>query len=379
MRAQLALCVATVIGFGGGSILLAEEKGAREGLVPKIFAEWQAKRERIRTIICEAKVQSFYPKGYLSSLWLPQQTAEFEPVLPSEDKQFADEPYSLAVDFAAKRVRKEFRITGIYADTTQRFLALEYGLHLFNNGQYKVFRPKETYPEEVTRSASLPPDVLLFENASHQFLFSFSDLPLLWLAGGVSGRYPLPEAMLFLANAADFKTRGEAQREGKDCVVLTAQEQQSKDALREFWVGVEPPYPIYYCRSRNGERIDWQLEVKYRLQGHDLVPSEWVYTGYLFPGKSFRRQTYSVQRIELNSELPAELFDRKPEPGQTVYKIPNHTMYEVNKDGGLIPVGEARPQKKHLVSWNMLAFIILASVAALLVAWRYLRKRSPGS
>lgn len=379
MRTQVVLCIATAIGFVGVPALLAEENSPREGLVPKIVAAWRAKRERVRTVVCEAKVQSFYPKGYLSSLWLPLQTTEFEQVLPAEDKQFADESYSLAVDFPANRVRKEFRLTAIYADETQRFLAPEYGLHLFHDGQYKLFRPKETYPEQATRSGWATPDVTLYESASHQFLLSFTDLPLIWLGGGVSGRYPLPEDMLFLAGAADFNTRGEVQWKGKDCFVLTIQEQQSKEAVREFWVGVEPPYPIYYCRARKGDRVKWQIEVKHRLQEHDLVPAEWVYTEYAFPGKSFFRQTYSVQRLELNSKLPAELFDRKLETGQVVYKVPNNTTYEVSNDGGLVPVRKARPQKKHPISWNILAFIILVSAALLLVAWRYFRKRSPSS
>jgi hypothetical protein len=57
---------------------------------------------------------------------------------------------------------------------------------------------------------------------------------------------------------------------------LTVPEQQSDTDVREFWVGLEEPYPIYYCRYRDAHWVYWQLEVDYRVQDGRLVPAAWT-------------------------------------------------------------------------------------------------------
>ena len=180
---------------------------------------------------------------------------------PDGDKHFVDEWCSWDIDFATQRIRKEYEVTNPwYHEGGDAELAADYSLHLFAENKYRLFRPKALSDE----GSALAPDVTLFEGASHQFLLSFSDLPLLWLAGGVSGQCPVPKTMQYLDGIDRFSDRGRAEWDKHECVIITVPEQKSKTTVREFWVGPEKPYPIYCCRPRNGDSVNWQIDVTYQ-------------------------------------------------------------------------------------------------------------------
>ena len=199
---------------------------------------------------------------------------------------------------------------------------------------------------------------MLYKGASHSFLFSFSDLPLLWLAGGVSGQAVLPLQMQLLDGPEPFTYRGQAQKEGHDCVVLTVQEQHSGTAVREFWVDREKPYLIRYCRARDGDKVRWQLEADYKSQDGMDVPNEWTYTQYNHPGKLFMRWTYHVREIKINPALPVGLFEKPLEPGQVAFDVEQNKALEVNRKGELVPLSPVGENKSYLpiLLWNAIAW-----------------------
>ncbi len=213
---------------------------------------------------------------------------------------------------------------------------------------------------------------MLFENASHQFLLSFSDLPLLWVAGGVNGKDPLPNRMNHLENAARFSYRGEAQWKHHNCVVLSIQEQDSNTAVREFWVGIEKDYPIHSCRARNGNNIYWQLEVDYINQDAHLIPNVWSYTGYVRRSKLFYKLTYKIQHININLSIPTETFEKKLEPGMVGFLVEKNTPIEVDRKGGLIPLGAGEARRfSPILLWGVSVFALAIGVYC---AWRRLRR-----
>ncbi|HVS37547.1 MAG TPA: hypothetical protein VMS17_18435, partial [Gemmataceae bacterium] len=293
-------------------------------------------------------------------------------IVPDVDKTFVNELSSWAFDFSAQRVRKECQLTGCY--TSKEAFFMNKSLNLFFDGKYKQFHPKDSYPKADDQAFA--PDVVLYEDASHSFLLEFTDFPLLWPAGNVSGKYPKPEEMQYLESPDHFSWRGEAQREGHDCVVLTTQEQASPTAVREFWIGTKEPYPIYYCRARNGDKAYWQLEVQYDDQRRLSLPTKWTFTEYSRVGTSFMSRVYTVRDMEINKQLTAELFQKKLEPGQTVLDVENHKKLEVDSSGALVPFNPVRQSTNTLsiVLWSLLGLAVLGLLA--FFAWRYHRRRS---
>jgi hypothetical protein len=358
--------------LAGGGRLAAGEAQRHEEDLRRILAAWQARQTQVQGLTCKAKVESFYPRGYLSD------QAEFHtdvpaklpnpPVYPEEDVRIADGPCSWSLDFANARIRKEAQLTKPYFRSGDDYeLIPDYGLHLFRDGKYRLFRTKDRQSREPAEPGVLSPDVYLYESASHQFLLWFSDLPLLWLGGGVTGRYPLPTAMRRLDAAQRFTVQGLAQWQGIECLVLTVQEQESPSSVREFWVHLAPPYPIHLCRAKNGDVVSWQLEVKYRNQAQQLVPETWTYDEYSV-GKTpglFSRRTYQVEEFQLNPALEAQEFEKRLEPGTTAFHVEKNNAFQVRPDGSLGPLSPRDPSTSR---GSVRYWILGGSLFALLLA-----------
>jgi hypothetical protein len=335
----------------------------------RIVASWQARQGATKTLRCSVTVVSFYPKGCLSERLRRDPTGyqTKEPV-PEADKKYVDEPCSWALDFAAQRVRKESHLTEpFFYQKGDPQLAPSMGLRLFTNGKFRFFRPRESLPDKNRKYGV---DVDLYEENSQGFLLSFCDLPVLWLAGGVSGRSPIPTELQYLEKSERFTYRGDVQRQGVPCVILTVQEQLSKTAVREFWVGAEEPYPIYVCRARDIGKVYWQIDCAYRKQDQRLVPTAWTYTEYDQSGKVYSATTYTVQQIQINNTLAPALFEKRLESGMVAFHVGKNDTFDVDGDGNLVPLGSMR---------SRFGLITVASVVALLLAFgytiHYVRKR----
>ena len=374
MRILVAMSFCVYLLTGGGASLQADEKQRHEDLIRSVVEGWRARQDQVQTLTCSASIDSFYPKGLLSDMASPKQRAKQTHPLPEEDKTFSNQPFTWAIDFKAQRVKMERESTEPYPAGGVFFIERE--LQLFADGKYRLFQPKDGYPHTEPNYNAFQPEVVLYENVSHSFLFSFPDLPLLWTAGGVSGKFPRPEDMQFCESPEHYSWRGEADWGGHKCVVLTVQEQESNTGVREFWAAPKAPYQIYYCRSRDGDQVDWQLEVEYNEQNPRCPPRKWTYTEYHHPGQSFERMTYSVQNIEFNAPLAAELFHKKLEPGQTALDAETNKKLEVDANGSLTPLNQAgKPTNALLIIFLNVIALALLGVAGFF-AWRYYRRRS---
>jgi hypothetical protein len=376
--------------LAGTAVCLADEERPRsdEAVPRKLVSAWQTRQDKVRTVVCSTVVESFYPRGFLTRQAASIAGMEAPPadaaVDPPSDLRVTEEPCFWVLDFGGNRVRKEYRLTKphFYGGEGQE-LAPEYALHLWNGGKYRMFRPRDTYSERSRATGALTPDVVLYEGASHQFLLWFSDLPLLWQAGGISGEYPRPATMNNLAKPEKFLFRGEAAWAGKECVVLTAQEQDSTTTVREFWVGREPPHPIYCCRARDGDVASWQIEVEYRQQGEHTVPASWTYTEYASSADPslFFRKTFRVQELQINAPVTAEQFEKKLEPAMVVFHVEKNSPFQVRPDGSLGPYAphSAETLQGSRRVWFLVAGI-LVPVIILVLARRSLRQsRAPSA
>ena len=357
-----------------------------EELVRTIVEVWRARQAEVQTLTCEAAVDTFYPKGYVSGVWLVDQAlppdqanrlAKTVADIPEQEARFTDESYSWAFDFLNQRIRKEYQVTNDWYGPEHKdcYLAPSYSLRLFTDGKFTEFR---RYPERKTDA--LRPDVNVYGGRAIEFLLDFTDLPLFWTAGGVSGEFPLPSRMKYLESPPRFTYRGEAKWKGKDCVILTTLEQNNPTTVREFWVGRDEPYPIHFCRARGGERINWQIDVEHRRDARQrLVPTRWTYTGYYLldpTNRLFYSRTFRVRQFQINPTLPAELFQKSLEPGMVVRDVEKNKNLQVMDDGSLGPYRRSPDAGERWVGrvalWLGGAFFVFLSVVVVL--W-YRRRR----
>ncbi len=237
-------------------------------------------------------------------------------------------------------------------------------LHLFSDSQHKAFRLNKVTPKNAENKRGVTPDVSIFDH-SYGFLLTQAEMPLLWAAGGINGQMPMPSKMQQLQADSDFICRGQVLRNGKQCLLLAVQEQKSASAVREFCVGVEQPYPIYSCRAHDGNVSWWEVQVDYSSTCNGiLLPSRWTYKAYNFPNKAslFVLSTFHVQKIEVNSTLSPELFERKLDVGMIVVKDEGSHPLQVTEGGNLVPLGETAQSNRllRILLWIALSIIVLS-------------------
>ncbi len=151
IRAVLSIMVCMVV--GDFSVASAGDIQNREDLVRTIVAKWQTRQNEVKTLSASAKVDTFYPKGYLSEQSDSPKEKKDKAIIPEADKQFDNERCSWEMDFTNQRVRKEYELTKPWFHEDSSELALDYGLHLYTNGKYRFFtdssRKKDTFSLNV--------------------------------------------------------------------------------------------------------------------------------------------------------------------------------------------------------------------------------------
>ncbi len=234
MRRKGPVLVCVFIGLAWCAAAPADEKS--DALVRSIVEEWRSRQHQVQTLDCTAEVENFYPRGYLSELCRPSREGAGLPALPdlpNQDKRFNNEPFACKLDFVSKRARREFSFTLPYITPDTCELQTHSELQLFAGGKGRVFRRKKT-ELKPDKPNVVHQDVTLYESGPPAFMFSLIDLPLLWLAGDINGESASPVNMTLLEDAGRFTYRGEAQWQGRDCTVLTVQDQQSPPVSLSF-------------------------------------------------------------------------------------------------------------------------------------------------
>lgn len=340
--------------------IFGQDKAQQGHLIKSIVQTWKERQNTVKTLTCSAKVSSFFPKGSLSEVWSNNMWGEKSkqiPLYPHEDRTITDESAAWDLDFVAKRVKKDILTTIPVYHQDGPELEFSHYLHLFTDGKYRRFEGKNS-TQDVTIYDKIQGDAGSLD---------LGDLPLLWIAGDVTGYVPNAELMPNLAAAEKFLYRGSVEYKGRSCVILSVPEQDAGISVREFWVGAEKPHPIYQCLNRRDDVVSWRFEVEYRTQDGQVVPAQWVETNYNEPGTLFQRYTYTVENLQFNVPLPAELFQKRLEPGMVVLEATESETFVVDSFGNMVPEGSAGTARS-LLFWSVVGVAICCAV---FLFWRF--------
>jgi general stress protein CsbA len=395
---SVAISLAVILNAGA---ILGEEPAEERQLVERIVASWRARQEKVKTIRARATIESFYSKGWVSSV--DYQTG-YGPI-PPDDLWFKDQWYSWDIDVHQGRLRKERYRAEIYGvdesiakvpPVIRRF----YGLEFFTDGNSTVFQRPEDFELDGVPTR-FRHHVSLYGHTGHEFVIGTEDLPLFWCAGGtITGDWPNPLNMLKVDEPDRFTFYGRIKYQQRDCVILRVRNQNSKISVAEFWIDESPPYLIYQRRIvdswSDAEWVHHQIQVQYRDQQGYPVPSAWTISCYSYrdpfekndafaKSKLFTHvQIYTVEKIEVNSPLARELFTPPPlKVGMGVDDAVRNQRYVVNYDGKLVPFRNPEQQLQLLSSssrwWRTMRYVAAVAMTIVLVvaAWlgyRYSRK-----
>lgn len=192
---------------------------------------------------------------------------------------------------------------------------------------------------------ALLPDAFLHKGGGGDHILNIDELPLLWIAGSVTGKHPDASNLRQSENAERFKVvRGDTIA-NRECAVLSVGEQQSDKMVRELWVDRKPPHTIYRAHAKIGDSIYWQINAKYRMIGDSQqILNSWTVTSYKLGTKQAALiKTYDIDKLRIDNILAASLFDQSFKPGMIVYDVSKNAPFRVSGDGGLIPYVKPKP------------------------------------
>lgn len=357
--------------FGGGPVLAqAAEPDDTADLIRRVVANWRERQATTRAIICRGTVESFYPKGCLTSEIEPRPGQTVAP-FPAVDETFRGEPVRWVLDLASGRARKERTITRPAFQPGSCTMRLGHETDIYANKRYRLFRPRDLNAWIGEKNLKNVPEVFNYEQKSLIFMFDGGDLPLFWLAGTVHGKLILPTQMTGSGPAEAFQPSGRAECQGRACVILLTREQDSESIVREFWIGIDPPHPIVRCRIRTATEVHNTWEIGYQPGGQ--LPTWWKQTDYLPPDfKQFTSRTYRVETLLINPAVPEAEFDDTIPAESVVFDVPKNDVFRADSAGNLIPLVD---EPARVTRWWR---YILAGTAVLLVvglvALRYARR-----
>jgi hypothetical protein len=337
--------------FGPAAGAALAGSAGQERLLSKVLEGWDSRRASVQSLECSASVDTYYPADGLAK------------GVPSRDLKLSDERVRWLLHFPTVRLRKESGLTvPIFVQGKEGApFHKDVTVQTFLDGHFRLFRPRDRNPWQGKGGYDLS------ENGSAGTMLGFEDLPILWVAGLVSGRYPTPMQLGRPLVPAEWKWGGEVERNGTSLYRLITPEQGSSLAVREFLLGKDAPYPISHCEARRGKQVYWQLRVEYIRQDGSPRPS--VATCTLYESRSARlrhQRTYRFQEFKLNPHIGDEEFDEPLKPGMLVRYHRKHGLFRVDENGGVVPlvVGESATR-----SWSVIVVPVAIVSAVLLAAW----------
>jgi len=378
MRDVLSASIVAAIGLLGLAPFQLHAQGQDgQQITKQILATWGEANKTVQTLKCEASLDSFFPQGVLSNEHNRGRKPDKKLVgdIPSQDTLEKGGKMKWAIDFAAPRILKErHAVTPQFHYINQPRLLKEHSIHIFAQDKYRIFRPRpENWTDADRNDKKAHPDATFYEDSGLEFLLAFSDLPLMWHAGGVTGELLLPSRIKSLQIAARWSYRGEVDYKGVKCHILSTPNQESTSSDLEFWIGQEKGFPIRYCQAKHDGAKAWQIEVDYAIVDGGPKMTSWTYTEYDLASQVLKSsQTFKIATLTTNEKLNDELFNHTPKEGMTIVQSKNAEVFQVAADGSLVPFTPSQGVHRR---WFILSgLVIFASILAIFVIRRSHRK-----
>lgn len=349
-------------------VTIAANAKEPQEILASIEAAWRKSQREIHSIQCSGRMSSTYPKGGLTSSL--SKVAPPKEGVPEKDLHFDDQQFRWVIDFDNLKLRREsaFVVPRFTVGSPTVAFEKEVGIDLFSNNEYRYVRERGANPwlEKKNWEVKISPAGLPF--------IGFDALPILWIAGCMSTEPPRPKSLKSIDNLARWSFRGEAVRNGESLFVITMPEGQSSSVIRELWVSKELPHRVHFCNVRTPRGVPWQLEVSYQASNAVLVPASIKYTEFDYPRTAVRYHgTYTFNEFLINESFNESVFDHSLKPGMTVSYHAKRGLFEVARDGTIVPYQEQRDNRGLFL--RILIVVAFCVVAASLVWWLLRRRR----
>jgi hypothetical protein len=372
------LCLVVLVGACG-----AIDAGAAEDtdeVLNRIVQDWEQRQTRISRVKYVLSGETLIPAGALNFL----KTMMDEP--PAGDVPAREYRYpqhiKLSLDLDNDRVRKDVK-REIFSIPDVKYYA-DIAVTTYDGKRVYVFKPREKLAAAGRDLEKYAADLELQKSEGQNFFFHYVEYPIYWAHGLMmemdvrSLRRPI--------NRAIYKVHGEAEHEGRACVILrSAPQPRGKANYSEIWVDTARDSAVLrYVFYSNGEEST-AYEIDYQETSHGWLPRSWVVSKYGDKQDGVRllseSHRFEVTALEIEPQFHEDLFRVAQEPGMVVADAFAGRKYVKGKPGEPdVDVAELRlAGTKSGRDWN---WIVWSNVVLVLVfgggAWMYYRIKRRG-
>ena len=342
---------------------------ANDELLKKIEESLAKRQQEVRTLYCEATVDSIFAKGMFThdKKQNSKKLAELKDN-PAEDVSTKNEQKFWKYDFAKQNFQITVSMTQPGSDTTKGidYLFKDHLVSSSVDGVERTIRKKEK--SELSEINAGRPPVEIFDTAIHHF--SIEDAFLLWRTGRtkMDGR---SENFDKLYLSRDFYIDGKEKINGQVCAVMCYKGVEKSPNKINFYVDPVEPYALRRIEmvEKSSKKKFWDVDAEYDSEKAPLIPKRIISRNFSQANGSLQTShDFRIVSYVPNKEFDAKDFDDTAMPGMIAQKRGVKGLFEADSNGELRPY---RPESRNSRRW--IAWLLLGAIGTGM-AYRMIRR-----
>jgi hypothetical protein len=351
----------------------------------KILADWQNRRERMKTVRYRVSGQHTRPKGTFTDSYTGKSLG---PEAPPHDITWP-KSIKLLLEFRTSRCRLE-EDEQPYSQTQGLFPPKRVTTMVFDSGELSSLNLRAPgTPADIKR-----PDVSVVSGNMRGMAFRADYWPF-FLGHGIvamTDEYILPGRFTKALDKDVYHVHGEGVFANRACVVLrTEARKHSNVTFDEYWVDLGRDSAVLRQVIYVNDKIWTDIQVNYQETRAGWLPQDWTISHTHINDVAFSIDRMHVDEVEINPMVTDADFRVEVKPGMIVRRTsvsgspdqitipkpnPDRPLFRVTQNGSLQTVNGPEPRSLWPYYFGGGTVIILGASAAAVFWWRRKKLRS---
>lgn len=377
----LLIIVVCAVATGLLPVRLTADEPSPDPRLEKILADWQKRRDRIKTIRYRVSGEVTLPKGTFRD---PNTGQALGPETPPHDISWPKN-ITLLLDFTTNRHRLEENEQP-YSQSQKKSVPPRVTTTVFDSKELwsLSLRPTDVPPNPNN------PDVSIVSGNMRGLAFSSEYWPF-FLGHGVVGlitqQHILPGRMSFTPKTDVYHVQGDGNYANRACVVLRTQTQEYGSAVwDELWVDLGRESAILRQVAYANGKIVTDIQIDYQETRGGWLPQSWTISHARNNGQVFSFRRMRVDELEVDPAVSDADFRVDVKKGMIVQRMsypgspdditspnpdPISPVFRAGQDGTLDPMNGPKPRSlRRFYLGGVGTILVLAAGIAAAFWWR---------
>ncbi len=282
----------------------------------RTFADWQKRRERIRSAHYRTEGEHVIPKGALGGVGLA-------PSAPPEPPRDVSAPvkWSMLLDLSTNRHRLEFDEKRFDSKTGQFFS--DTWTNMFDGTVLRGTAARRDNHPPGREPAPTDPDAGIYTGDMRGAAFEAKMWPMFLGLGIIvpPGEEVYPGKLHTTLDIEMFRVHGRAVHGGRPCLVIRCQPGAKSGLCYEYWVDTARDSSVVRLVRLVEGKTFGHAQIQYQQTQEGWLPKEWTYSLYGAGSKITYSYHMRVKQLEVNPSVADDDFRPRVEPEMLVRKM----------------------------------------------------------